>query len=136
MQQILVIDDDFGVRQTFTLALEACGYSVFTAATGALGLEAARANTPDMIFLDLKMPGMTGVETLRHLQNICPRTPVYVVTGFYEEFMEPLRDLQRDGVSFDIARKPLSFAEIRAIADGTLSAHAGPMTLATAGAQS
>jgi CheY-like chemotaxis protein len=134
MGHILVIDDDYGVRQTFTLALEACGYVVATAANGPSGLDAARANPPDMIFLDLKMPGMTGVETLQHLQTICPQTPVYVVTGFYEEYMAPLRDLQRSGANFDIARKPLSFAEIRAIADGTLASRSGPIAVTSAGA--
>ena len=129
MGHILVIDDDYGVRQTFSLALEACGYRVKTAASGPLGLEAARSEHPDMIFLDLKMPGMTGVETLQHLQNICPDTPVYIVTGFYEDYMAPLRDLQNQGINFDIARKPLSFAEIRAIADGTLAAIRGPVAL-------
>jgi CheY-like chemotaxis protein len=134
MGHVLVIDDDFGVRQTFSLALEACGHEVSTAAGGQLGLEAARAKKPDLIFLDLKMPGMTGVETLSRLQSICPNTPVYVVTAFYEEYLAPLRDLQRTGVNFDIARKPLGFAEIRAIADGMLAAKNGPISFFTAGA--
>ncbi len=134
MGHVLVIDDDYGVRQTFALALEACGHEVTTAASGQLGLDAARARKPELIFLDLKMPGMTGVDTLRHLQGICPDVPVYVVTAFYEEYMAPLRDLQRTGVNFDIARKPLGFAEIRAIADGMLSLKTGPISLMTAGA--
>jgi DNA-binding NtrC family response regulator len=74
------------------------------------------------VFLDLKMPGMSGVETLRELHDVCPSTPVYIVTAFYEEFMAPLRALQDEGISFDIARKPLGLAEIRTIADAMLSA--------------
>lgn len=133
MGHVLVIDDDFGVRQTFALALEACGYEVTTAAGGPQGLDAARSKKPDLIFLDLKMPGMTGVETLQHMQSVCPDVPVYVVTGFYEEYLAPLRDLQRQGVNFDLARKPLGFSEIRAIADGVLSAQNGPISMFTAG---
>jgi CheY-like chemotaxis protein len=136
MGHVLVIDDDYGVRQTFALALEACGHAVSTAGSGPLGLKAARSQKPDLIFLDLKMPGMTGVETLRHLQGICPEAPVYVVTAFYEEYMAPLRDLQREGVNFDVARKPLGFAEIRAIADGMLATRNGPISFFTAGAVS
>ena len=136
MGNILVIDDDDGVRTTFALALEACGHAVTTADGGQQGLDAARLKKPDLIFLDLKMSGMTGVETLRNMQNICPDVPVYVVTGFYEEYLAPLRELQREGVNFDLARKPLGFAEIRAIADGILSAHNGPISFSTAGVAS
>jgi CheY-like chemotaxis protein len=136
MGHVLVIDDDYGVRHTFEMALEACGHSVTTAASGTQGVEAARQQRPDLVFLDLKMPGMTGVETLRRLHAICPDTPVYVVTAFYEEYLAPLRDLHREGVNFDVARKPLGFAEIRAIADGMLAAKNGPISFFTAGAVS
>jgi CheY-like chemotaxis protein len=122
MGHILVIDDDASVRDTFALTLEACGHSVTTVSGGMAGLNAARAAEPDLVFLDLKMPGMSGVETLRGLHGICPATPVYIVTAFYEEFMSPLRELQGEGISFDIARKPLGLAEIRTIADAMLAA--------------
>lgn len=135
MGHVLVIDDDSGVRDTFTLTLEACGHTVTAADGGLRGLEAARSHTPDLIFLDLKMPGMTGVEILQHLQGICPETPVYIVTGFYEEFLEPLRDLQRTGVSFEVARKPLGLAEIRTITDAVLHQGKGrPIPFTVAGA--
>ena len=75
-----------------------------------------QAERPDLVFLDLKMPGLSGVETLRRLQDTCPRTPVYVVTGVYGEFMTPLRELQSRGVDFNLARKPLTASEIKAIA--------------------
>ena len=133
MGHVLVIDDDLGVRETFSLTLEACGHDVVTADGGITGLAAARDHTPDLIFLDLKMPGMTGVDILRHLQNICPATPVYVVTGFYEEFLGPLRDLQRDGIPFEVARKPLGLSEIRAIADAMLNPKGRPIAVTSAG---
>ncbi|MBL8645351.1 MAG: response regulator [Rhodospirillaceae bacterium] len=129
MGHVLIIDDDSGVRDTFWLTLEACGHNVTTADGGAEGLAAAQAHTPDLIFLDLKMPGMNGVEILRLLQDICPQTPVYVVTGFYEEFLGPLRELQSAGVPFEVARKPLGFNEIRAIADTILSPKGRPITV-------
>ncbi|MBL8629048.1 MAG: response regulator [Rhodospirillaceae bacterium] len=133
MGQVLIIDDDSGVRDTFWLTLEACGHNVTTAAGGAEGLAAASKNTPDLIFLDLKMPGMNGVEILQKLQDICPQVPVYVVTGFYEEFLGPLRDLQAKGVPFEVARKPLGFNEIRAISEAVLAPRGKPISV-TAGA--
>src|SRR5262249_13604929 len=98
MKRVLVIDDDAGVRESFRAALEEAGYAVTTVDNALSGLESAREQTPDLIFLDLKMPRFTGVETLRTLHLICPRTPVYIVTGFYGEFLDPLRQLQRDGI--------------------------------------
>ncbi len=115
MSRVLVIDDDDGVRTAFSMALEATRYSVVSASSGQDGLEMAKMYEPDLILLDLKMPGMNGVETLRHLSKICPDTPVYIVTGFYGEFMEELRDAHDEGLSFDLARKPLALDEIRSI---------------------
>jgi len=121
MKRILVIDDE-NVRESFFAALESLGgYDVTVVSSGAEGLESAQAKRPDLIFLDLKMPKMSGAETLEHLQDICPDVPVYVITAFYAEYLKPLKRLQGRGVSFNVARKPLTVAEIRAIVEGVLS---------------
>jgi CheY-like chemotaxis protein len=122
MKRVLVIDDDDGVRESFRAALEDAGYAVTTASSGAAGLESASAARPDLVFCDLKMPGLSGVETVRRLHDSCPQTPVYVVTGFYGEFVKPLRELQKAGIDFNLARKPLSATEIKAIAAGRIGA--------------
>jgi CheY-like chemotaxis protein len=122
MGRVLVIDDDHGVRDAFSMALEATRYEVVSASSGEDGLDLARMFEPDLILLDLKMPGMDGVETLRQLSRICPDTPVYIVTGFYGEFLEPLRSAQAEGLTFDLARKPLALDEIRTIVDGVIGA--------------
>ena len=115
MGRVLVIDDGDGVRTAFSMALEQTRFDVVSAASGEDGLDLARMYEPDLILLDLKMPGMNGVETLRHLSKICPETPVYIVTGFYGEFMDELRAVHDEGLSFDLARKPLALDEIRSI---------------------
>src|SRR5437868_2033988 len=120
MKRILVIDDDDNVREAFLAALECPAYRVEGARNGRAGLESARAHRPDLVFLDLKMPGMNGVETLASLREVHPNVPVYVVTGFQAEFLESLRMLRDQGAAFDLARKPLTVAEIRAIAAGVL----------------
>ncbi|MCA0200837.1 MAG: response regulator [Proteobacteria bacterium] len=120
MKRILIIDDDASVRETFLAALADRNYALETADSGAAGLESARCRRPDLVFLDLKMPEMSGVEALARLHAISPDVPVYIFTGFYRSFLEPLKDLQKRGITFDLARKPLTLAEIRAIADGVL----------------
>jgi DNA-binding NtrC family response regulator len=120
MKRILIIDDDASVREAFMAALADRNYVLEAADGGVAGLESAQGNRPDLVFLDLKMPEMNGVETLTRLHAICPGVPVYIVTGFYGEFLKPLKELRNRGITFDLARKPLTLAEIRAIADGVL----------------
>ncbi len=121
MKRILVIDDDDAVRDSFVAALECRDYVISSAGSGLAGLESAKSDRPDLVFLDLKMPGMNGVETLAKLRDCCPDVPVYIVTGFHAEFLEPLKELRARGAAFDLARKPLTLSEIRAIAASALS---------------
>ena len=128
MKRILMIDDDDAVRESIIAALDYRDYVPQGAASGGAGIESARADRPDLVFLDLKMPGLSGVETLTRLRATYPDMPIYLVTGFYGEFLEPLKELRRRGTLFELARKPLTVAEIRTIADGVLA----PGALATA----
>jgi len=82
MKRVLVVDDDPDIRAMLDLALSAEGYEVVTAADGAAGLDAVRAATPDVILLDLRMPGMSGEEfTDRYRQGPGRRAPVVVVSA-------------------------------------------------------
>ena len=63
-KNILVIDDEAAVRNSFTLALENTGYTVDTAPNGQKGLECFMGKKYHLVYLDLKMPVMGGVETL------------------------------------------------------------------------
>jgi CheY-like chemotaxis protein len=134
MKRILVIDDDAFVRETFAMALSGLGYLVDTADGGLAGLDAADRHKPDLIFLDLKMPGLDGVETLRRLGVRRPGVPVYIVTGFHTEYLEPLRQLKSSGLSFDVARKPLELSQIRAIADSVLASNPRARSVTLVGA--
>ncbi len=120
MDHVLVIDDDAGVRESFRAVLDVGGYAVTVAETGIAGIESARARRPGLIFLDLKMPGMSGVQTLAALHTACPGVPVYIVTAFYGDYIAGLRALQSDGVDFNLARKPLTAHEILMIAASRL----------------
>lgn len=112
MKRILVIDDEEAIRKSFILALEDTGYLVDTAASGEEGVRMEGEENYDLIFLDLKMPGLNGVETLRRLRKIDADVPVYIITAFYEEFFEELKDVERDGVEFELLRKPFSSEQI------------------------
>jgi CheY-like chemotaxis protein len=116
VSKILVIDDDPAVRSAFKLILEDDGFSVREAEDGLKGIEMVSAERPDLIFLDLRMPGIDGVETLRRLKIIDETLNIYIVTAFANEFMEQLKVAHDEGFQFELASKPLSSSQIRNIA--------------------
>lgn len=120
LKRILVIDDDSTVRDAFDLALEDSGYEVVLADSGETGIEQAIAQRPDMVFLDLRMPGLDGVDVLRRLNDIDSTIPVYIVTAFHQEFFARLNHAIEEGLTFELARKPLNGAQIRTIAQSVL----------------
>ena len=67
--RILIVDDDPGIRAIVRINLEKEGYQVATAENGIEGLEQARAQRPDLILLDMMMPGMDGLEVLERLKT-------------------------------------------------------------------
>lgn len=119
-RQVLVIDDEEAVRDGFEFALTHVGYQVDTARNGQEGVAKAQQRCPDLAFVDLRMPGMDGVETLRHLKRRCPELPVCVVTAFRKDFLQPLKAASEEGLTFSIADKPLNMDQIQAIARGIL----------------
>ncbi|MCK9636218.1 response regulator [Methylobacter sp. Wu8] len=114
--KILVIDDDPAVRGAFSLVLGEAGYDLREAENGLQGVEMAKAERPDLIFLDLRMPGMDGVETLRRLKAIDDTMNIYIVTAFAHEYMEQLKVVLDEGLSFQLASKPLSSKQIKHVA--------------------
>jgi two-component system, NtrC family, nitrogen regulation response regulator NtrX len=79
--RILVIDDEAAIRDSLQMILEYEGYEVLTAATGEDGIAQAERAAPDLILLDVKMPGMDGLEVLQRLRHIVEVTPIVVISG-------------------------------------------------------
>ena len=82
---ILVVDDEFGDRETLKGILEDKGYRVATARDGAETIEMVRSWHYDIIFLDVRLPDMNGVETYEQVKKIDPRATVIMMTGYSEE---------------------------------------------------
>jgi len=114
--KILVIDDDAAVRGAFQLVLSDMGYSVLLASDGLQGIALAQAERPDLIFLDLKMPGLNGIETMRRLLALDSTLNIYIVTAFSQEYLGELKQAEVEGLHFQLANKPLSGTQIRHIA--------------------
>lgn len=113
---ILVIDDEEVIRKSFLLALEDTDYNVATAESGEKSIEKARETEFDLIFLDLRMPGLDGVETLRELWKLGQTVPIYITTAYYDDFLDQLESAVDEGISFYLLKKPVDGDEIRSIA--------------------
>src|SRR5476649_510505 len=79
--RILVIDDEAAIRDSLRMTLEYEGYEFIGAATGQEGLALAEREAPDLVLLDVKMPGMDGIEVLDRLRTLNEALPVVVVSG-------------------------------------------------------
>ena len=103
--RILVIDDDDKIRDSFKMILEYAGYDVVLAATGEEGVKLAEQEAPDLMFCDIKMPGMDGLEVLQKLQHLKDAMPIVVVTGNAD--IQNAVEATRLG-AFDFIEKPVS----------------------------
>jgi two-component system nitrogen regulation response regulator NtrX len=79
--RILVIDDEAAIRESLKMTLEYEGYEFIGAATGQEGLTLAEREAPDLVLLDVKMPGMDGLEVLDRLRNMNDALPIVVISG-------------------------------------------------------
>jgi CheY-like chemotaxis protein len=121
-KRILVIDDDEAIRKSFALALEDTGYQVDSAESGEKGIEMERKARYQLIFLDLKMPGMNGVETLREIRKIDEDVPIYVITAYHKDFFDQLLNAAEDGINFEVLEKPIGAEQIVSVAKSVLEA--------------
>ncbi|HVZ48869.1 MAG TPA: response regulator, partial [Gemmatimonadaceae bacterium] len=103
-RRILVIDDEQGIRAALTQLLEYEGYDVRTAAGGAEGVQLAAQWHPQLVFLDVKMAGMDGMETLKRLREREPAAVVVMISG-HATIQNAVEATQLG--AFDILEKPL-----------------------------
>jgi DNA-binding response OmpR family regulator len=89
MKRILVVDDEEGIRQLYKEELEEEGYEVELAERGEEALEKLSRSKPDLVILDLRMPGMGGLEVLERIREQDKDLPVIICTA-YGEFKSDL----------------------------------------------
>ena len=110
------MDDDPIHRELISDALASVGYAVETVETGEAALEAARAAPPDVVVLDLLLPGMDGASVVRELRRdaLLGRVRVVVTTGVHDVHLRRL--LEPDAILF----KPFGMEELLLAMDGVL----------------
>ena len=85
MQTILVIDDDEAIRQVIGVMLENEGFRAVLAADGKTGLQEAFSSRPSLIVVDLRMPGLSGVDVCKGIRAAGLRTPLIVLSAVGDE---------------------------------------------------
>ena len=82
---ILIIDDDEGLRDSISLLLEQEGFRVLTAADGRTGYDMGLNMRPDLMIVDLRLPGMSGIEICRQIRAAGSKTPLIVLSALGDE---------------------------------------------------
>ncbi|MFN2266668.1 MAG: response regulator [Desulfonatronovibrio sp.] len=109
MTKVLVIDDEPSALKLFSMFLKAYGYKSFEAESGEEGLDIFKSENPEIVFTDIKMPGIDGLEVLRRIKSMVPRTEVVVITG-HGDMDLAIRALNSDATDF--INKPIKREEL------------------------
>src|SRR5437870_10241287 len=111
LPQILVIDDEIGPRESLRMLLKP-DYNVNTADCVEAGLKVLKEKNPETIVLDIRMPGMSGIDGLRKIREIDPYLSVIMLTGFGA--LETAKEALRLGAN-DYISKPFDASEMRQV---------------------
>ncbi len=80
--KVVAIDDEVEFTKTIDQFFSARGYEVHVALTGTSGIELVDYHDPDVVLVDLKLPGMDGDEILKHIRRTHPKTKVIIITAY------------------------------------------------------
>ncbi len=119
-KNILVIEDDPIICSIYKNAVEKRNFPIEIANTGNDGLAKAEQNRPGLVFLDLHLPDIDGLEVLRKLNGLDPDIPVYIVTAFSEEYLKKLQNISKEGIAFELCKKPISVDKVHTILGNVL----------------
>jgi len=116
-EHILIIDDEEGIRDSLSGVLHDEGYEVEAVASGEEGLEAISRGLPDLVFLDVWLPGIDGLEALGRIKDRAPDLAVIMISGHGN--IETAVNATRSG-AYDFLEKPLSLDRVLLVAGRAL----------------
>jgi DNA-binding NtrC family response regulator len=112
-RRLLLVDDDPGVRGTLAEVLALGGYLVRSAESGEAALDLVRTEAHDVALLDMRLPGIDGLETMRAIHELVPDLPVVLITGYGSS--ELTRQAEREGIP--VLLKPFELSSVLDLLD-------------------
>ena len=107
--QVLIVDDDESIRRMLSAVLSREGFQTVTAKDGEEGLALFRSTSPDIVLMDIRMPGRSGIEAMRAMLDLRPGAVVILMTAYAD--LDTAVQAIKNGV-FDFVIKPFDLAEI------------------------
>ena len=118
MAKLLIVDDQVGIRRLLFEAFHEEGYEVELAESGLDALDKVKAAPPDLILMDMKMPGMNGIETLHEVRKIDSSVAVIMMTAYGE--LEIVAEAVKFGIK-EYITKPFDIIELRDLVKRTIN---------------
>lgn len=109
-EKILIVDDQYGIRVLLNEVFNKEGYKTFQAANGIQALDIVKNQRPDLVLLDMKIPGMDGIEILKRMKIIDEGIRVIIMTAYVE--LDMIQESKELGALTHFA-KPFDIDEIR-----------------------
>ena len=106
---VLIVDDEEGIRESLSGIFEDEGYNVLTSSSGEEALRILKEQNPELILLDVWLPGIDGVQTLKDIKNMKPDLPVIMISGHGN--IELAVKATKMG-AYDFLEKPLSLERV------------------------
>ena len=118
--KVILVDDEASFRKMMTFWLKSKGYSVVAAADGKSAIQVVKEQSPDILFLDLRMPVMDGVETLKRIREFNKDIPVILISAYVDD--PRTEKVMQYGIS-GIFYKGKNFEEVLPLLESTLRTH-------------
>ncbi len=119
MAKILIVDDDPQLRKSFTKILAGEGHTLQTASTAEAGIWSVEQDTPDLVIMDVRMPGMNGIEAFKIMHKTDPKLPVIIMTA--HGTTDTAIEATKSG-AFDYVLKPFEIPDILNLIEKALQA--------------
>jgi two-component system response regulator HydG len=121
--RILIVDDQSSVRELLRAVLESDGHEIEDAADGAAAVDRLKAGFHDLAIMDIRMPGLDGVDALARMKEVSPRTGVVMMTA-YASVDTAVRAMKLG--AFDYITKPIDIDEVRSVVSRFMRESAEP----------
>ncbi len=112
VRSVLVVDDDSGMAETLADILSVFGYAVTTASSAVAAVRAVTQTRPDLVLMDVRMPGLSGVEALKRMRALAPQLAVIMMTAFARD---DLAEEARRAAALAVLPKPLDVERLLAL---------------------